>query len=100
MDKSMSRNGYVPSILDTAKDTCYTCGMNTATAVHEVYHGTANRRISKANGFWVNLCPRCHYLVHTGDGDLDRQLKRHCYRVYCTDHSKQEFYDLIGKYYE
>ena len=101
----LDRNGYGPSILDTEQGTCYVCGLQTDTIRHEIYHGVGNRSISKANGFWVNLCPRCHRchrFVHLrlDDGDLDSNLKRICYTVFCRTRSKAEFYDLIKRYYD
>ena len=60
----MDRNGYNPSILDTEQGICYICGAHTETARHEIFFGTANRKLSKKYGTWVNLCPWCHHLAH------------------------------------
>lgn len=57
------KNGYTKSLLLTEQDTCYICGRDVETARHEIY-GASNRQISKALGMWVNVCPKCHELIH------------------------------------
>lgn len=77
MAERLDRNGYATSILPTKDGTCYLCGNRTETVRHEIYYGTANRRISKAAGAWVNICPRCHAEVHRNpNAGLDLTLKR------------------------
>ena len=100
---SMKKNGYLsPPILDTEKGVCFNCGKKGDTAVHEIYFGRGNRKVSKQQGFYVHLCPTCHRIVHEkpDDGELDGALKRSCYRVYCYSHDKEVFKELIGRYYE
>ena len=59
-------NGYAPSIIqkNTSSHECYICSYVGDVARHEIIHGTANRRLSKKYGLWVNLCPICHRYVH------------------------------------
>ena len=94
----MDRNGYNPSILDTESGVCYVCGRQTDTARHEIYGG-ANRNISKRMGFWVNLCPDCHRRVHRVEDFAVAALKEPCEAVFEQTHTRQEFFDLIGRYY-
>lgn len=97
----LDRNGYAPSILPTSAGTCFACGRTGDTARHEIY-GAANRKTSKAHGFWVNICPNCHNIVHLkyDDGVLDRELKKMCQLTYERTHSRDEFMELIGKNYD
>ena len=100
---SMKRNGYlVPPILDTEKGVCYICKTHTDTAVHEIFYGTANRKISKANGFYVHLCPTCHKQLHTNPECkyADYALKLAAQEVYLKTHSREEFKKLIGRFYD
>ncbi len=89
---------YKPSIMDTEDGICYVCSFHGDTARHEVYPG-ATRKTSKENGFWVALCPRCHERAHK-DAIVGDYLKRRCYETYLECHTKEEFYELIGEYYE
>lgn len=98
----LDRNGYAPSILDTEQGVCFACGNYGDTARHEIYYGTGNRTVSKMTGLWVNLCPRCHRIVHekADNGVLDGALKRSGYRVFCIDNDPEAFRALIGRYYD
>lgn len=79
---------------------CYNCGGRIGIEVHHIYAGTANRRISDANGFWVYLCARCH----RGDNgaqysSLGYKLKQECQKEFEKNHTRQEFMKLIGRNY-
>ncbi len=57
----MDSNGYNKSLFDTHPGTCWYCKKsNCDTARHEIFGGTANRKISKLVGLWIYICPRCH----------------------------------------
>lgn len=61
----LDRNGYAPSVMDTAPGVCYRCGKDYVDTVrHEVFAGNALRSISKAQGVWINVCPSCHVAYH------------------------------------
>jgi len=97
--RKMDRNGYNPSILDTCdgedyltKDECL------QTVRHEIYFGTANRKISKVNGLWVNVSPESHRLIHS-NRQVDLRLKVECQMIFECEHSREEFRALIGKSY-
>lgn len=64
---------YSPSLFPTGF--CFECGMyNIDLARHEIFGGY-NRQKSKTTGLWVNLCPRCHELVHSND-ELMKKYRR------------------------
>lgn len=82
-------------------DRCYFCD-RPAECIHEVYFGTANRRISIENGFCVGLCHQEHNLssrsVHR-DRAMDLELKRTYQKEFERTHRRDEFIKLIGKSY-
>lgn len=92
-------NGYIPSIMKTEDGLCFLHKGYCETVRHEIYFGVGNRKVSKENGFWVNVCPRCHRFIHA-EKNIDEKLKRECYTEYTRTHTPKEFYELIGKYYE
>ena len=94
------KNGYVPSILETweGEDFFYNYIINTQTVRHEIFFGTGNRKISKANGFWVNVTPNVHKMIHE-NRDLDLALKCLCQRKYEETHTRDDFMRLIGRNY-
>ena len=93
------RNGYAKSIMGGEDGTCWLCGYVGDTARHEIYGG-ANRKVSKANGFWVPLCPRCHDIAHRIE-DVDvKVFKVPCQKIYLRTHTREEFYKLIGRFYD
>ena len=73
------RNGYSKSIMATEAGRCYVCRIETETVRHEIYYGTKNRKISKINGFWLDVCPTCHRRIHDVPGKgFDKLLKPKC----------------------
>lgn len=54
------------SIMDTEEGVCYKCHRITGTEVHHIFFGTANRKLSDADGLTVNLCRECHNSYHGG----------------------------------
>lgn len=91
----------MPSILQDTKE-CYITGATDNLHVHHIFYGTANRKISDREGFWVRLRADWHnmegYGVHF-NSDLDRRLKEECQRTYELTHSREEFMQLIGRNY-
>lgn len=99
-------NGYAPSILTTQSGEDYilknkelSLHYEGETCRHEIYFGTANREMSKANGFWVNLLPQTHIDLHERRKDWDTWLKEKCQRKYELHHSREEFVKLVGRSY-
>ena len=91
------KNGYAPSIMVKDPDICCLCGRGGDMARHEIYFGP-NRQVSKANGFWITVCPDCHDKVHR-NRQIDLELKRTCQRLYEEKHKRAEFMDIIGRNY-
>jgi hypothetical protein len=56
----------VKSILQPDTKRCYICGnWLTARQTHHVF-GAPNRGLSGKYGLTVDVCPRCHRLIHAG----------------------------------
>lgn len=81
---------------------CFFCWTTRNLEMHHIFFGTANRKISEANGFKVWLCNHCHTggrcSVHQCS-EVDRLLKQKCQLVYEYNHSHDEFMTLIGRNY-
>ena len=60
-------------IQDENDKSCFLCGRNFNLERHHVWHGTANRKCSDADGLTVLLCSWCHRAVHD-KGKNDRYL--------------------------
>ena len=96
----MDSNGYNPSIMDTEDGVCYLHKADCETVRHEIYGGNGGRKMSKANGFWVNICPFCHRIVHK-KGYEDKKLKLECeIRYLSLGHTVEDFISLVGRNYE
>lgn len=98
----MNNNGYSDSIMNTESGRCFLCGAETETARHEIYFGSANRRLSKKYGLWVDICPMCHqygeHAVHR-DRNADLFLKRIGQNRFEKEHSREEFMKIFGRSY-
>lgn len=102
------RKKHKPSILQKKDGRCYLCmkegnyRIHPVVHEHHVYFGTGNRKISEEEGFKVFLCPEHHTLgseaVHNNPKNAEI-LYKDCQRAYEKNHTRQQFYDLIGKYY-
>lgn len=89
------------SILQDEKK-CYATGSTFNLHRHHVYGGTANRKISEREGFWVWLRADFHNMSDYGvhfNPEFDLQLKQECQRTYEHDHSRGDFIKLIGRNY-
>jgi len=76
-------NGYSESIIST-QEKCYCCGDTNVTR-HELQFGTADRKLSKALGLWVWICPGCHRQAHRTKyiiDDFHKLAQFECDRVY------------------
>ncbi len=100
----MDRNGYNPSIMQSADvEECYLCGVPFPMERHEVF-GASNRDKSKEDGLWVTLCPICHrtgkYSVHM-NGEVAEDLKAEAERMWCIRNSKtiDDFLERYGRNY-
>lgn len=91
------------SIMQSARE-CYITGATNGLHKHHIYHGTALRKISDDNGFWVWLRWDWHngsdYGVHGKNGHgFDVRLKRECQEKFEETHTREEFMALIGRNY-
>lgn len=94
------RNGYNESIMATEAGRCYVCRTETETVRHEIYYGTKNRKISKINGFWLDVCPTCHRRIHDVPGKgFDKLLKQKCQENYEAFGTRDGFRRLVGRSY-
>jgi len=94
------RNGYNKSIMATEAGRCYVCRIETETVRHEIYYGTKNRKISKINGFWLDVCPTCHRRIHDVPGKgFDKLLKQKCQKNYEAFGTRDGFRRLVGRSY-
>lgn len=96
MKKQM--NGYSDSIMTTEQGVCYVCRIQGETARHELFYGTANRKKSKEWGTWINVCPRCHALIHARPQDFV-YLKVAGQRQFVYNFGQKLFMETFGKNY-
>ena len=100
---SMKRNGYLkPPLVDTQKGECFICGYQGDTVVHEVFYGTANRKLSKEWGCYVHICVPCHQAIHTNPDCkyADDALKKTVYDAFCRKYGRDKFKEIFGRYYD
>jgi hypothetical protein len=84
----------------TADDRCAICGRPFA-ELHEVFHGTADRRLSQQYGMQVRLCPEHH---RGKDGvhfniELDLRLKREYQQKFEAVYGHERFMEVFGRNY-
>ena len=91
------RNGYNPSKLETEEDVCFICKRRTDTARHEIFYGP-NRKNSKREGLWINVCPRCHEEIHLNP-DGAYFLKKTGQRAFEIWKPRGEFVKIFGRNY-
>ena len=91
-------------IHDLNEKTCIVCGSKQNIHIHEVFFGTANRKISIKYGLCVCLCGRHHNEPPQGvhfNKTLDRNLKSFAQKKAMKHYSWtiDEFIKIIGKNY-
>jgi len=88
------------SIIQTDKQ-CFLCGRETCLERHHVFAGTANRRISEREGFWLWLCHDCHTGAKGAQYEKETNLllKREAQMAYEATHTREEWMKLIRKNY-
>ncbi len=90
------------SIMQDKKECYLTCRTDNLHK-HHIFFGTANRKVSEDNGFWIWLTGEWHNQdsrkdIHS-NMQLDLRVRMQCQRKYEETHSRQEFRKLIGKNY-
>ena len=95
----MNSNGYAPSLLDTEYGECYICHYECDTARHEIFYGTAARKLSKRYGLWVNLCPRCHRMIHKDKESKEavKLIKAGKAAFLKAGHTEDDFIRIFGR---
>lgn len=69
---------------------------------HHIFEGTANRKKSEQDGFYVYLCPRHHNMSNDGvhfNKELNLMFKRQAQTEYELSHTREEFIKRYGKNY-
>lgn len=99
-DLKTDRNGYSLSIMQDDTERCYLCGRGGDLVRHEPLKGR-NRKLSKAYGLWVAICPvPCHLYAHN-DIDTDTLLKQRAQIAAQATYqwTKEEFIERFGRNY-
>lgn len=91
----LDHNGYSESLFKSEDDICFVCGGHTTTTRHELIRGIANRRISKAYGLWISVCPNCHVRAHKGEEEWQKTAQR----MFEHYHTHEDFMALFGENY-
>ena len=92
------RNGYNPSRFTTEAGECFVCWRHTDTARHEIMQGICNRRLSKEDGLWINVCPECHRKIHAQPLQY-LWLKEAAQRLYEAEYGHDDWMWRYGKNY-
>lgn len=84
-------------------EACYICGTTLNLHLHHIFYGTANRKLSDADGCVVYLCQRHHTGaggVH-GNRKIDLTLKARCEVAWIEKYNKtiEEFIERYGRNY-
>ena len=92
----------VKSLLQRNK-ACYICGTTLNLQIHHIFYGTANRRISDADGCVVYLCQR-HHTGAAGvhhNRKVDLTLKTRCQIEWQKQYNKtiEDFIKRYGRNY-
>ena len=82
---------------------CYICGTTLGIHLHHIYYGTANRKLSDADGCVIWLCQRHHtgaQGVHFNK-KIDLTIKARCQIAWQEHYNKttEEFIDRYGRNY-
>lgn len=91
-------------IHDLEKRECLICGSTANPHTHEVFFGTANRKLSIKYGLCVCLCARHHNMSNEGvhfNKALDTKLKVHAQKIAMKHYgwTVDDFREIFGKNY-
>ena len=99
----LDSNGYAPSLFyGWTQKSWKTKTIKPDLVRHEVFYGTANRKLSKEYGCWVYLEPEWHNMSNKGvhfNKELDLQLKRECQAEFEMAYPDLDFVKIFGKNY-
>lgn len=89
------------SVLTQDMEHCIICGRNPVHR-HHIFYGSANRKLSDEDGYWVPLCMGHHETypeaVHRNHF-FDLILKETAQRHYEQTHTREQFIARYGKSY-
>ena len=75
---------------------CEICGYFCQCARHEIFYGTANRKLSIKWGMVIFICPACHRQVHD-DPDLRDELEAKYQQRFEEQYPDEKFMAIFGK---
>jgi hypothetical protein len=100
----MNKNGYSDSLFDTngGEDYIIAClGLDprvTDTVRHEVFGGS-RRKLSKADGLWINLSPQSHADWHDGKiPEVKEALQERAEILWLTADWSRSIHDFVERY--
>ena len=76
---------------------CYLCHRWANLERHHMLHG-CRRQKAEEWGLVVNICPRCHRLLHD-KGERDLELERVAQRIFEEEHGHELWMQEFGKDY-
>lgn len=98
----LDRNGYAPTIMTEYDNKCFFTGRTNGLVRHEVFFGSANRKLSKEWGCWVYLTPEMHNMSNYGvhfNKENDLILKRAVQKRFEELYGHEKFMQVFGKNY-
>lgn len=98
----LDRNGYAPTIMTEYDGKCFFTGCTSNLVRHEVFYGTANRKLSKEWGCWVYLTPQMHNMSNQGvhfNKENDLKLKQAVQQRFEELYGHEKFMQIFGKNY-
>ena len=96
----LDRNGYAPTIMTEYDGKCFFTGSTSNLVRHEVFYGTANRKLSKEWGCWVYLTPQMHNMSNQGvhfNRENDLKLKQAVQQRFEELYGHKKFMEIFGK---
>jgi len=88
--------------VDRLDATCFVCGTIRNLHQHEVFFGSANRKLSIMYGCQVYLCARHHNMSSDGvhsNKQLDTKIKKHMQEKFEKVYSRKKFTEVFGRNY-
>lgn len=90
------------SIITKNFEQCLVCGTYLNIHKHEIFYGTANRKLSIKYGLVVPLCARHHNMSNEGvhfNKILDKKLKQQGQKAFEFQYPDLDFRSIFGKNY-
>ena len=98
----LDRNGYAPSLIDKAENTCFICGRTSEKLDRHEAFGGAFRQKSKKYGLWCSLCHfECHLNGVHMYAVMNRSLKQQAQKAAMKEYgwTTEEFRKHFAKNY-